>query len=85
MPFCPLLMSLVLQKANWSTLHGIVEFLLDGNIKDRCPTSVLDFLTALTKSPRLWQGRDKGTPKHYHSEDILQLAEKQVNIFHLIY
>lgn len=78
LPFCPLLMSLVLQKASWRTLHGIVSFLLGGDVEKHCPTSVLDFLTALTQSPKLWQGRDKGTPKHHHSEDVLHLNNQQV-------
>lgn len=72
-------MSLVLQKASWRTLHGIVMYLLNGDVEMYCPVSVLDFLTALTQSPRLWQGRDKGTPKHHHSEDVLRLNNEQVS------
>lgn len=76
--FRPLLMSLVLQKASWRTLHGIVTILLDGIVTERCPMSVLDFLTALTQSPKLWQGRDKAIPKHHHAEDVLHLNKEQV-------
>lgn len=71
-------MSLVLQKASWRTLHGIVTVLLDGKVGERCPKSVLDFLTALTQSPKLWQGRDKSIPKHSHIEDVLHLNREQV-------
>ncbi|KAG5898786.1 hypothetical protein JTB14_010996 [Gonioctena quinquepunctata] len=76
--FRPLLMSLVLQRANWQILHGIMTYLLREDISSGiCAVSALDFLTALTKSPKLWQGRDKAIPKHYHSEDILQLTCNQ--------
>lgn len=77
-------MSLVLQKASWRTLHGIVTVLLDGRVSNRCPKSVLDFLTALTQSPKLWQGRDKGTPKHSHAEDVLHLNKEQVVVIYLV-
>ena len=39
---------------------------------------MLDFLWALTCNPKLWQGRDKFTPKHYVPEDVLLLSEKQL-------
>lgn len=39
---------------------------------------MLDFLWALTCNPKLWQGRDKFTPKHYVPENILLLSEKQL-------
>lgn len=42
------------------------------------PTAVLDFLWALTCNPKLWQGRDKFTPKHYVPEDILFLTVEQL-------
>lgn len=76
--FRPLLMSLVLQKASWRTLHGIVTVLLDGKVSEKCPKSVLDFLASLTQSPKLWQGRDKSIPKHNHIEDVLHLTKEQV-------
>lgn len=42
------------------------------------PTAVLDFLWALTCNPKLWQGRDKFTPKHYVPENILLLQKWQL-------
>lgn len=42
------------------------------------PTAVVDFLWALTCNPKLWQGRDKFTPKHYVPENILLLKEQQL-------
>ncbi|KAF2879696.1 hypothetical protein ILUMI_26472 [Ignelater luminosus] len=78
LPFRPLLISLLLQRGSWSTLYGIVINLLKGNDLGYCPISTLDFLTALTHSPKLWQGRDKAIPKHYHSEDVLHLNANQL-------
>lgn len=78
LPFRPLLISLLLQRGSWSTLYIIVIHLLSSEELEYCPISVLDFLTALTQSPKLWQGRDKAIPKHFHSEDVLHLTTKQV-------
>lgn len=71
-------MSLLLQRASWQSLHNLVSYLLSGDSKTICPVSVLDYLTALIKSPKLWQGRDKAVPKHSHDEDVLKLNENQV-------
>ncbi|KAK4876341.1 hypothetical protein RN001_012763 [Aquatica leii] len=76
--FRPLLMSLLLQRGSWSTLYSIVKDLLQNNNRKYCPNATLDFLTALTQSPKLWQGRDKAIPKHFHSEDVLHLNVDQV-------
>lgn len=78
LPYRPLLLSMILQRASWNTLYNIQNYLLNGNIAEKCPVSALDFLTALTKSPKLWQGRDKAVPKHYHQEDVLHLKVEQV-------
>ncbi|KAJ8965278.1 hypothetical protein NQ314_004241 [Rhamnusium bicolor] len=78
--FRPLLMSLVLQRASWRILHSIMAYLLKDDNGHLCPVSALEFLTALTKSPKLWQGRDKAIPKHYHFEDVLKLTRGQVNL-----
>ncbi|KAF7268865.1 hypothetical protein GWI33_018061 [Rhynchophorus ferrugineus] len=76
--FRPLLMSLLLQRASWKSLHNLLIYLLSGETTMACPVAVLDFLTALIKSPKLWQGRDKAVPKHHHFEDVLMLDETQV-------
>lgn len=60
-------------------LSNVLNYVLKDNVEERCPVSVLDFLTALTQSPKLWQGRDKAIPKHYHPEDVLYLNSDQVN------
>lgn len=42
-------------------------------------SAVLDFAETLMGSPRVWQGRDKTTPKHYSPEDTLRLTHRQVS------
>ncbi|CAG9856871.1 unnamed protein product [Phyllotreta striolata] len=79
--FRPLLMSLVLQRASWKILHNVMIYLLKNYtepVGEICPTSALDFLAALMKSPKLWQGRDKAVPKHHRFEDVLKLNCDQV-------
>ncbi|XP_048516871.1 integrator complex subunit 1 isoform X3 [Dendroctonus ponderosae] len=76
--FRPLLISLLLQRASWQSLFKLVTYLLCEDSEKVCPVSVLDYLTALIKSPKLWQGRDKAVPKHAHFEDMLKLNETQV-------
>lgn len=39
---------------------------------------MLEFLWALARNPRLWQGREKLTPKHQEPVDVLALTEEQV-------
>ncbi|XP_066249303.1 integrator complex subunit 1 [Euwallacea similis] len=76
--FRPLLISLLLQRASWQSLCNLVTYLLSKNSGAVCPVSVLDYLNALTKNTKLWQGRDKAVPKHAHFEDVLSLNDKQV-------
>uniref|UniRef100_A0AAR5P8Z6 DUF3677 domain-containing protein n=1 Tax=Dendroctonus ponderosae TaxID=77166 RepID=A0AAR5P8Z6_DENPD len=76
--FRPLLISLLLQRASWQSLFKLVTYLLCEDSEKVCPVSVLDYLTALINSPKLWQGRDKAVPKHAHFEDMLKLNEAQV-------
>ncbi|XP_063908867.1 integrator complex subunit 1 isoform X2 [Zophobas morio] len=78
--FRPLLMSLVLQRASWQSLYGIMNYLLQEDTPNICAVSALDFLCALTQSPKLWQGRDKAIPKHYHPEDVFELGKDKALI-----
>lgn len=41
-------------------------------------TAVLDFLEAMTRNPRLWQGREKHIPKHHTPESVLHLGQGQL-------
>lgn len=74
----PYLLTLLTHRASWATLHKCVGHLLNKCDDEYDPTAVLDFLWALTCNPKLWQGRDKFTPKHYVPENILLLTEKQL-------
>ncbi|XP_076239229.1 integrator complex subunit 1 isoform X3 [Calliopsis andreniformis] len=76
--FRPYLLTLLTHRASWATLYKCIKHLLDKCDEGYDPTAVLDFLWALTCNPKLWQGRDKFTPKHYVPENILLLNEKQL-------
>ncbi|KAJ0173426.1 hypothetical protein K1T71_010575 [Dendrolimus kikuchii] len=75
----PLLVTLLAHRASWRTLHTCLTTLLqpDG---DWAASSVLDFAETLIGSPRVWQGRDKATPKHYVPEDTLRLNHQQLDV-----
>lgn len=78
LPFRPLLMSWVLQKANWQSLYRIMQFIFEENVENICPISSLNYLTALSESQKLWQGRDKAIPKHNEGEDVLCLNKSEL-------
>ncbi|XP_045502451.1 integrator complex subunit 1 [Colias croceus] len=75
----PLLVTLVAQRASWRTLHACLAHLLtpDGKWAAR---AVLEFAETLVNSPRIWQGRDRATPKHYTPDDTLRLTHKQLDV-----
>ncbi|XP_021917589.1 integrator complex subunit 1 [Zootermopsis nevadensis] len=73
----PYLLTLLTHRASWTTLHHCLQNLLDGGDQKYDPAAVLDFLWALTCNPKLWQGREKFTPKHHSPEDILRLTSAQ--------
>lgn len=74
----PYLLTLLTHRASWTTLYKCVGHLLEKCDKAYDSTAVLDFLWALTCNPKLWQGRDKFTPKHYIPENVLLLTEQQL-------
>ncbi|XP_012280876.1 integrator complex subunit 1 [Orussus abietinus] len=74
----PYLLTLLTHRASWATLYKCVGHLLDKCDEVYDPTAVLDFLWALTCNPKLWQGRDKFTPKHYVPENVLLLTNAQL-------
>uniref|UniRef100_T1HRR4 DUF3677 domain-containing protein n=1 Tax=Rhodnius prolixus TaxID=13249 RepID=T1HRR4_RHOPR len=77
----PYLLTLLTHHASWKTLYRCVELLLEKNaVRHYEPTPVLDFLRALTCNPKLWQGREKHTPKHYEPEDVLYLNLDQLKV-----
>ncbi|KAL0272623.1 UNVERIFIED_CONTAM: hypothetical protein PYX00_005524 [Menopon gallinae] len=74
----PYLLTLLTHRASWGRLQHCVNHLLSRFEKDYSATAVLDFLEALTRNPRLWQGREKHIPKHHTPESVLHLTENQV-------
>lgn len=78
----PYLLSLLIHQANWSTIHMAIENLfnpINSGIYDA--TSVLDFIDAIIRNPKLWQGRDKAVPKHEPIEYVLILDDKKIKAF----
>uniref|UniRef100_A0A336KFD9 CSON009829 protein n=1 Tax=Culicoides sonorensis TaxID=179676 RepID=A0A336KFD9_CULSO len=75
--FRPYLLSLSHQ-SSWSSLAKVVENLLASCNEKYDPTFVLDFIDALIRNPKLWQGRDRAVPKHEQIEYILELNENQI-------
>ena len=80
--FRPFLLSLLIHQTNWGTIQDAIEKLLNysnSNIYD--PTSVLDFVDAIIRNPKLWQGRDKSISKHEQPEHVLHLNPDQIRTF----
>ncbi|XP_069674723.1 integrator complex subunit 1 isoform X2 [Periplaneta americana] len=73
----PYMLTLLTHRASWGTLHHCLQNLLEECDQKYDPTAVLDFLWALTCNPKLWQGREKFTPKHHSPEDMLGLTSAQ--------
>lgn len=79
-PWRPLLVTLLAHRASWRTLHHCLNTLLQpGNDSGWSASAVLDFAATLIESPRVWQGRDKTTPKHYVPDDTLRLTHQQLS------
>ncbi|CAH2044847.1 unnamed protein product, partial [Iphiclides podalirius] len=78
-PWRPLLVTLLAHRASWRTLHSCLTALLQPN-KGWSASAVLDFAETLAGSPRVWQGRDRATPKHYEPEDTLSLSHGQLEV-----
>lgn len=75
------LLSLLSHQASWTTLHSIVGKLLGTYNSNFDSTSVIHFVAALIQNPKLWQGREKNTSKHYRIEYVLLLNDKQLKVF----
>ncbi|XP_060805027.1 integrator complex subunit 1 [Amyelois transitella] len=74
----PLLVTLLAHRASWRTLHAALAALLAPG--EWAASSVLDFAETLVGSERVWQGRDKATPKHYTAEDTLHMTHHQLDV-----
>nr|CAD7403102.1 unnamed protein product [Timema poppensis] len=76
----PYLLTLLVHRAGWATLHNCMGHLLETCNSEFDPSAVLDFLWSLTCNPKLWQGREKFTPKHHTPENVLQLTDTQLRV-----
>ncbi|CAH1273049.1 INTS1 [Branchiostoma lanceolatum] len=76
----PYLLALLTHQTNYDTLHRCIDFLLQGEGKDRISsTAALDFLWACIHIPKVWQGRDTKVPQRcLDKEKILQLRPSQL-------
>lgn len=75
------LLSLLSHQASWTTLHSTLKKLLHEYNANYDPSSVLHFIEALIRNPKLWQGRDKATPKHEQIEYVINMNSKQIQVF----
>ena len=78
----PYFLSLLIHQGNWSTIAISLEKLLNqcnSDIYD--PTTVLDFIDAIIRNLKLWQGRDKAVPKHEQIEFVINLDGNQTRAF----
>lgn len=78
----PYFLSLLIHQANWSTIAIALEKLLNQNnsgIYDS--SSVLDFVDAIIRNPKMWQGRDKAVAKHEQIEYVLTLDDDKTKAF----
>lgn len=72
---------MLVHQASWATLRKCIHKLLATRDVDAFEAKVvLDFLTALIKVPKLWQGREKHVPKHQQPEELLNLNHQQVSL-----
>lgn len=78
----PYFLSLLIHQANWSTIAMALSKLLNQNnsgIYDS--SSVLDFVDACVRNPKMWQGRDKAVAKHEQLEYVLTLDNDKIKAF----
>ncbi|XP_041969387.1 integrator complex subunit 1 [Aricia agestis] len=75
----PLLVTLLAHRASWRTLDACLRTLLQPNGGWSAP-AVLRFAETLVGSPRVWQGRDRATPKHQQPDDLLRLTHQQLEV-----
>nr|XP_026486703.1 integrator complex subunit 1 [Vanessa tameamea] len=74
----PLLVTLLAHRASWRTLHAALVALTEHG--GWSAKAVLDFAETLIGSPRVWQGRDRATPKHHSPDDSLRLSYHQLGV-----
>lgn len=65
-------------QARWDTLEHCVRTLLCEYNPNLDPTSVLSFVWAVLHVPKLWQGRERRTPRHAPQETLLSFSASEV-------
>ena len=65
-------------QATWNTLEETVHSLLRVQSPHLDPGSVLDFIWAVLHVPKLWQGRERRTPRHIKNEPLLVLQANEL-------
>lgn len=65
-------------QARWDTLEHCVRALLRVNSPTLDPAAVLGFVWAVLHVPKLWQGRERRTPRHAPRETLLDFSASEV-------
>ena len=75
------LLAAFIHQARWDTLEHCVRTLLHDFNPNLDPASVLNFVWAVLHVPKLWQGRERRTPRHAPQES--QLTFSSLEVVHL--
>lgn len=75
------LLAAFIHQARWDTLEHCVRTLLHDFNPNLDPASVLNFVWAVLHVPKLWQGRERRTPRHAPQES--QLSFSSAELVHL--
>lgn len=65
-------------QARWDTLEHCVRALLRVHSPTLDPAAVLGFVWAVLHVPKLWQGRERRTPRHAPRETLLDFSASEV-------
>ncbi|KAK8386997.1 hypothetical protein O3P69_017976 [Scylla paramamosain] len=72
------LLAAFIHQARWDTLEHCVRTLLHDFSPNLDPASVLNFVWAVLHVPKLWQGRERRTPRHAPQESQLSFSSSEV-------
>ncbi|MPC37822.1 Integrator complex subunit 1 [Portunus trituberculatus] len=72
------LLAAFIHQARWDTLEHCVRTLLHDFNPNLDPASVLNFVWAVLHVPKLWQGRERRTPRHVPQESQLSFSSSEV-------
>ncbi|MCL4131594.1 UNVERIFIED_CONTAM: hypothetical protein GTU68_040454 [Idotea baltica] len=72
-------------QATWETLENTIHELLRKVVPELDPSSVLDFVWAVLHVPKLWQGRERRSPRHIRTKMPLNFNQLElVNLMEYI-